>query len=105
MIVQFFDSKIVLQFCTVLLYCRTKDGVRISSPRMFVFPEDYNVGQLLVKRGSLLIINALQEDSGKYECHTVVKGADFTEEKITSIYQVCNTLNYLILISFSLSFK
>ena len=59
---------------------------------MFVFPEDNNVGQSLIKRGSLLVINALQEDSGKYECHTVVQGADFSEVKITSIFQVCNTL-------------
>ena len=72
---------------------------------MFVFPENSNVGQLLVERGTLLIINALQEDSGRYECHTVVEGADFTEEKITSICQVCNTSNYNLLLSFLSSFQ
>ncbi|KAL5263703.1 hypothetical protein ACHWQZ_G008917 [Mnemiopsis leidyi] len=66
-----------------------KDGASISNLRMFVYPEDYMSSQgITTTRGSLLIINALPEDSGRYECHTRIEGAEFSEEKIRTVYQL-----------------
>ena len=58
--------------------------MRISNPRIFVFPELTYVGISPVQRGTLMIINVdKDEDAGLYECRT-----DDQDDILLSSYQV-----------------
>lgn len=64
--------------CIQVLNFRYKDGEIISSNKTFVYPEDYIFSASVRRKGTLLILNIVAEDSGLYECKN--EASDVFEE-------------------------